>query len=293
MQGGTSIDGLLVGGRTSGPGGFELLALDVDTGTVRWTTPVHLPTAHLTPQGTQPTSLVGCTPVRARRPPARGCVPSSSATTSWGSRLRHRGSWTRPTARSLPTPWCRGDGRRLRGDAPGRRRPDRGGRRCSCVRRRHLGPLAGDGVRPRLRRPPVDLHDPRVDVLPPDDDRAVPPPPVPRRSRCSATGWSSAWTRTRGSWATTGAWCATSPSTRDPGSRARAAACSSRATTPRQTRTTGAPAGDGSPVPTDESAGWLSVDDGSAPGRVHRRPGTHRRDGLSARDATTGGGLAP
>jgi outer membrane protein assembly factor BamB len=74
MQGGTAVGGLLVGGRPAGTKGFELVALDTDTGELRWTTPVELPTAHVSPGGSQPSSWVGCAPLHHDDRELAGCV---------------------------------------------------------------------------------------------------------------------------------------------------------------------------------------------------------------------------
>ncbi|WP_028050673.1 PQQ-binding-like beta-propeller repeat protein [Cellulomonas sp. URHD0024] len=74
MQGGTSVDGLLIGGKASSDHGIDLVALSIDTGEVRWTTPVQVPAAHVTPDGGRPTSGVGCVPVEHGDRSLVGCV---------------------------------------------------------------------------------------------------------------------------------------------------------------------------------------------------------------------------
>lgn len=64
LQTGASIDGAVVGGKVSGTGTaaatVDLVAIDTDTGAVRWTTPVQLPAADVTPGGGPASPSVGC-----------------------------------------------------------------------------------------------------------------------------------------------------------------------------------------------------------------------------------------
>ncbi|WP_028046225.1 PQQ-binding-like beta-propeller repeat protein [Cellulomonas sp. URHE0023] len=73
LQGGTSVGGLLVGGVPSGTSDVDLVALDPDTGSVRWTTPVELPPVHLTSGGSQARSSVSCVPVEHDDRELAGC----------------------------------------------------------------------------------------------------------------------------------------------------------------------------------------------------------------------------
>ena len=74
MQGGTAVGGLMIGGKASTDGAVDLVALDTDTGAVAWTTPVHPPDAHVTPSGSPPSTWVGCSPVQHGDRALAACV---------------------------------------------------------------------------------------------------------------------------------------------------------------------------------------------------------------------------
>ena len=119
--------------------------------------------------------LGGLRPRPARRPrSSRAACPSSTATTSWVCPTPPRGSWTRPTARSCRTSWCReataspsrthalvvADRIAADGDAPA---PDD----ATSVRWRVTATDLVSGATLWTYTTPV------VDVLGPEDDRAA------------------------------------------------------------------------------------------------------------------------
>lgn len=74
MQGGSMVDGLMVGGATDDDGGVRVVALDPDTGETRWTTPVSLPVPNPQPDGTQPSTWVSCSEIPRDDGPLAACL---------------------------------------------------------------------------------------------------------------------------------------------------------------------------------------------------------------------------
>jgi len=74
LQSGAMVDGVLVGGIQDADGAPSVVGLDPDTGAVAWATPVHLPTPQPTPTSASPELWTACSPVRHAGSPVAACV---------------------------------------------------------------------------------------------------------------------------------------------------------------------------------------------------------------------------
>lgn len=74
LQSGALVDGLVVGGTQDETGASMVLGLDPDTGAVAWRTPVDLPVPRPGPDDVAPEVWISCTPVPHGGSPVVGCV---------------------------------------------------------------------------------------------------------------------------------------------------------------------------------------------------------------------------
>lgn len=74
LRSGAMVDGVLVGGVQDASGASAIVGLDPDTGVVAWRTPLDLPTPQPTPSSASPELWISCTPV------ARGSVHVAACT---------------------------------------------------------------------------------------------------------------------------------------------------------------------------------------------------------------------
>ncbi|MET0788715.1 MAG: PQQ-binding-like beta-propeller repeat protein [Cellulomonas sp.] len=74
LQSGSVVGGRLVGGTQDESGALSIVGLDPDTGTVAWATPVDLPTAPEATVGATPSVWVACTPVTHGEGSVAACI---------------------------------------------------------------------------------------------------------------------------------------------------------------------------------------------------------------------------
>lgn len=74
LQSGAMVAGVLVGGIQDADGAPSIVGLDPDTGAVAWTTPVDLPTPQPTPTSSSPELWTSCSSLLYEGPPVAACV---------------------------------------------------------------------------------------------------------------------------------------------------------------------------------------------------------------------------
>ncbi|WP_421732276.1 PQQ-binding-like beta-propeller repeat protein [Cellulomonas sp.] len=74
LQSGAMVDGVLVGGIQDADGAPSVVGLDPDTGAVAWITPVDLPTPQPTPTSSSPELWIACSAVRHEGSHVAACV---------------------------------------------------------------------------------------------------------------------------------------------------------------------------------------------------------------------------